>query len=941
MNVRVNELFHELADLSPEARAEYFAEHEIDRQTRNAVENLLVFDSRSSASLQCDIGAAALDALTRLEAKERRCGPYRLLSMIGRGGMGAVYLAERVDGEVRQQVAVKLLPPGAGDPARQRFLQERQILASLVHPHIARMLDAGHVENVQPYLAMEYVDGKPIDVFAAAFSTRQKISLFLKVCGAVGYLHRNLIVHRDLKPNNILVASDGEPKLLDFGIAKILDLATDSTQTSMRILTPDYASPEQVTGSPISTATDIYSLGALLYHLLTGKPAHQFDNHSVEAIARVITSREVTRPSKWVPDLAGDLDFILLKALRKDPQERYATAEQFADDLHAFLGSRPVRARSGNTLYRTRKFLRRCWLPVAATVLVVASLSVGLYVANRETRRALAAEGKARVERDRAATAEQIAGQQRDRALGAELAATKERNNAVAASTQAIQERNRAVAERRRADAEAATAKAISDFLQGDLLAQASANTQARPDTKPDPDITVRTALDRAAARIQGKFERQPLVEAAIRQTIATTYRDLGLYGHAESQLERTIQLRTAVEGGSNPDTLSAMRDLAEIYVFQGKFQSGRVLHAKVFEIRRRLLGEEHLDTLDSMINLAEAYQKEGRYAEAEPIAVKALELTRRVLGEEHVGTLYAMNELALVYVKLGKFAQAEALDIRFVQTRTRLVGEEHPDTLRGMNNLAVVYNREGKYEQAEALRSKVLEIERRVLGPEHTDTLVSMNNLAMTYLAQRKFVLAEGIQKEALDICRRVLGPEHPDTLLITSNLARTYSFQGQYAQAEPLFSQALEIRRRVLGPLHPDTTDNMSLMAEIQIKQHRYTDAEPLLREALGTLEKTRPDDWRRFSAQSLLGAALAGQRRYAEAEPLLLSGYAGLLQRKSSISSIEKVRLADAGEAIVELYRAWDQPGKADEWRIKLENDKADDVVDSSQSNRSPKR
>jgi serine/threonine-protein kinase len=321
-----------------------------------------------------------------------------LLNVIGRGGMGAVYLAERIDGEVRQQVAVKLLPPGAGNPLRERFLQERQILASLVHPNIARMLHAGHSENGQPFLAMEYVDGKPIDVFAAGFSTGQKITLFLKVCAAVGHLHRNLIVHRDLKPSNILVTAEGEPKVLDFGIAKILDLATDSTLTGLRIMTPDYASPEQVTGLRISTASDIYSLGALLYQLLTGKAAHEFTDHSPEAIARVITDREVTRPSKWAPDLARDIDFIVLKALRKDPQERYATVEQFADDLLAILESRPVQARSGNALYRTRKFLRRYWLPVAATALVVASLSVGLYVANRETGMALAAEAKARVE---------------------------------------------------------------------------------------------------------------------------------------------------------------------------------------------------------------------------------------------------------------------------------------------------------------------------------------------------------------------------------------------------------------------------------------------------------------------------------------------------------------------------------------------------------------
>jgi tetratricopeptide (TPR) repeat protein/predicted Ser/Thr protein kinase len=295
-----------------------------------------------------------------------------------------VYLAERADGEVAQQVAVKLLPHSAGAIHRERFLQERQILASLAHLNIARMLDAGHTENGQPFLAMEYVEGRPIDTFAAELGRRQKIGLFLRVCGAVSYLHQNLIVHRDLKPSNILVTSEGEPKLLDFGIAKILDLATDSTRTAIRMLTPNYASPEQVAGARVSTASDIYSLGAVLYEILTGKHAHEFDDQAPEAISEIITNREVARPSKWVPDLERDLECILLKTLRKDPQERYGTVEQFAEDLEAYLESRPVRARSGNAWYRTRKFLRRHWLPVAAAAAVGVSLSVGLYGVNRE-----------------------------------------------------------------------------------------------------------------------------------------------------------------------------------------------------------------------------------------------------------------------------------------------------------------------------------------------------------------------------------------------------------------------------------------------------------------------------------------------------------------------------------------------------------------------------
>jgi tetratricopeptide (TPR) repeat protein/predicted Ser/Thr protein kinase len=384
VNERVGELFHQVAELSPEARAQYFVDHHVDDETRREVEALLVFDSGASDFLLRDIRVAANRALSLLDVRSRRCGPYRLLDVVGRGGMGAVYLAERADGEVKQQLAIKLLPLGAGDPQRERFLQERQILATLAHPNIARMLDAGHLENGQPFLAMEYIDGKSIDAFTSGLGLKQKISVFLKVCAGVGYLHQNLVVHRDLKPSNILVTADGEPKLLDFGIAKFLDLATDSTMTSMRMLTPDYASPEQVTGGRLSTATDIYSLGAVLYRLLTGKTLHEFMEHSPEAIASAVTTREVTRPSKWSPELKGDVEFILMKALRKDPNDRYTTVEHFAEDLQAFLESRVVRARSGNAWYRARKFLRRYWVPVTAAAFVIAALSLGLYVANRE-----------------------------------------------------------------------------------------------------------------------------------------------------------------------------------------------------------------------------------------------------------------------------------------------------------------------------------------------------------------------------------------------------------------------------------------------------------------------------------------------------------------------------------------------------------------------------
>ena len=385
MKTCIEQIFHAVADFSASERARYFAACEIDAETRSEVEALLAFDAPTTASLDREIRGAASAALCRMNPAPLDCGPYRLRELLGRGGMGSVYAAERADGEVNQSVAIKLLRPGADDPRlRLRFLSERQILAALSHPNIARLLDAGHREDGLPYLVMEYVEGQPIDTYSAQLDTRRKVVLFLKVCGAVAYLHRNLVIHRDLKPANILVSSEGEPKLLDFGIAKMIDFATDSTVTGFRMLTPDYASPEQVTGAAPTTATDVYSLGAVLYKLLTGSPPHHFEDHSAAAIEAGICAGEIVPPIERKRGLDRDLVMIVMKALRREPHERYATVEQLAEDLENFLESRPIRARRGDIGYRLRKFARRFWIPVAAATLAAASLSTGLAIALRE-----------------------------------------------------------------------------------------------------------------------------------------------------------------------------------------------------------------------------------------------------------------------------------------------------------------------------------------------------------------------------------------------------------------------------------------------------------------------------------------------------------------------------------------------------------------------------
>ncbi len=387
MKHEVEVLFHELSGLPVAERESYWLERQVPADVRTEVEALLHFDSESADSLTTCVASAAERSWAAHDSIETktRCGPFRLLRVLGRGGMGSVYFAERADGEVEQRVAIKVIGKWRLEPAFvDRFLRERQILATLNHPGIARLLDVGHTSDGQPYLAMEYVDGVPIDDYAATLDLRRKLTLFLQACEAVAYAHRNLIIHRDLKPSNILVNSSGELKLLDFGIAKILDATIDQALTQERALTPAFASPEQVRGAAQATTTDVYSLGAVLYKLLTGQSPHVLSTHSQQDLELAICLTEPAAPSRLNPSLPKDLDAIILKALRNEPEDRYGSADALAGDIRAFLESRPVAARRGSAWYRGRKFLRRYWAPMAACVAIICSLSAGLLVANRE-----------------------------------------------------------------------------------------------------------------------------------------------------------------------------------------------------------------------------------------------------------------------------------------------------------------------------------------------------------------------------------------------------------------------------------------------------------------------------------------------------------------------------------------------------------------------------
>jgi len=904
-----------------------------DEDLRREVESLLVQHRSSGEFLDRPVweypGNALIGAASSLPEGITRIGHYQIVGRVGEGGMGIVYEAEQE--KPRRTVALKLIKAGRGSPETlRRFEQETQALGRLQHPGIAQIYEAGTADTgfgPQPYFAMEFIRGRPLRDYVQArhLDTRQKLRLIVKICEAVNHAHQRGIIHRDLKPGNILVDETGQPKILDFGVARVTDSeaqVTRQTDLGQLVGTLAYMSPEQVLGDPLEldTRSDVYALGVILYELLAGRLPYSISQRLHEAV-ETIRDSDPAPLSSINRSYRGDIETIVAKALEKDKTRRYGSAEGLADDIRRYLTEEPIAARPLSARYQLQKFARRNRPLVAGVAAVLIVLVGGIVISTREAQRARRAEQVSMAERDRATR------------------------------------------EKQRADEESAVAKAVNDFLQNDLLAQASASAQAGPQALPDPDLKVRTALDRAAARIEGKFEKQPLVEASIRETIAETYEGLGLYPQAQKQVERAVELRRHLLGESHPDTLTSMEELAGLYADQDKYALAEPLNAKVLEVRRHVLGPENPDTLTSMNDLALVYLNQGKYGQAEPLFAKALEIRRRTLGDEHLDTLSSMHNLALLYRDQRKYGLAEPLYSKVVEVRERILGQDHPATLLSMNNLAVLYGIEGKYPLAEPLYAKIVEIQPRVLGKEHPDTLLGMSNLAACYVAEGKYAKAGPLYAKVLGIQRRVLGEENSDTLesirglawlylgegeynqaelllarvlqvrrrtlgeqspatvAAMSNLAMLYRREGRYAPAESLLTKVLEIQRRSLGPQHPETADSMAALGDVFLEEHKYSGAGPLLREALNTQQMTSPDSWQRYYSESLLGASLSGQKQFAKAELLLLSGYDGMGLRKATIPFPSRWALDEAGQRVIDLYQAWRKPEKAQAWREKL--------------------
>jgi eukaryotic-like serine/threonine-protein kinase len=803
----VREIFDEAWELPPGERQAYLDKAcGGDAALRVKIEELLRSDASAGDFLADPTRRGTIAVTPVAERDPDRIGRYKILERIGEGGCGVVYVAEQTE-PVRRRVALKVIKLGMDTKAVvARFEAERQALAMMDHPNIAKVLDGGATENGGPYFVMELVRGIKITDYCdqANLPTKERLGLFIQVCQAIQHAHQKGIIHRDIKPSNILVTlNDGVPvpKVIDFGIAKAtegrLTDATVYTQLSQFIGTPAYMSPEQAEMSSldIDTRSDIYSLGVLLYELLAG--ATPFDGQELmalglDAMRKTIREKEPVKPStrlatlegkelttaakrraveapRLIHLLKGDLDWIVMKCLEKDRTRRYDTANGLATDLKRHLSNEPVVARPPTVTYRMQKLMRRNKAAFAVGAAIVALLLLGVAAslwqaarANREARRALRAEAVA-------------------------------------------QERLAEVAKERDAeDLARQNAEAVAKFMTGVF---------ASPDPARDGrTITVAETLDRAATNLDQEFASQPSVQAQLQKTLADTYASLGLYGKAIPLQEKFLDYETKTFGLENDETEGAISRLAESYERVGRNDESLKMREEALAIKRGLKGPDDPQVLIPMGNVALSYADVGRNDEAIKLLEQVLPRARKAFGVEAPFILATMNNLANDYESAGRDDEALKLREETLALYRKVLGPEHPGTLAAMGNLANSYAHAGREDEALKLREETVALYRKVLGPQHPDTLAEMGNLANSYTVAGRTNEVLKLREEAL---AQKLKANDPDPFPAMENLASTYANANRTNEALKLREDALALSRKVNGPENPKTLDAMSELA------------------------------------------------------------------------------------------------------------------------------
>lgn len=731
------------------------------------------------------VRSATIDFATPSAAAQVALGRYRLLRELGRGGMGTVWLAERSDDAYRAHVAVKLVRGAFADAElAARFRAERQILADLHHPNIAALLDGGDAPDGTPFLVMEFVEGEPITAYAdrVGLSLRARLALFRVVCEAVEHAHRSLVVHRDIKPSNILVTRDGVPKLVDFGIARPLDGESAETTSVVRRMTPSYASPEQIRGERVTVATDVYSLGVLLYELLTGEHPFAADAANTDEVRRRVLQDDPRLPSEVMRrngarhgisarDLVGDIDNILAKGLRKRAEDRFASVEQLSADLGRFIAGEPVAARAPAIAYRARKFVARHKAAVSAAALLFLALAGGLATTLWQARRA-----------------------------------ERERGVAVVALAQTT---------------------AVKDFLTS--LFQASDPSVAR-----GQEITVRELLDRGSQRVTEL--KEPAVQADLLNVLATVQLNLGVFQKASDLFARELEIRRTLPGPADSLLVRVINQRGRAFDMLGMRDSAAAYHLEAITVGRAAIGEQHGIVRAAMNNLAIAYNRMGRDDEAGEIYQRLIPIDREVMGPGHVDRAYVLNNYAIQLTNQGRYADAEPLFREMLRVIELAHKEPHPMLGYGLDNLGMMLREAGRYDEAEPYLRRGLAVRRTVLGDKHRFTGESMQSLGLMLALRGRgndFTEADGLLNAAIAIYGATVGPNHPATAYPLHALGVLEERRGNLNAAERRFRQALTIRRGSQRDSPQVTVHTLVALGQVQ-RRRNAADAESLLREA-----------------------------------------------------------------------------------------------------------
>ena len=858
---KFQEAFHQLVDSPVSERPRLL--HLVcgdDAELRGELEAMLASDSGSEERLREAIGGAVVHAV---EGQRNRhigtvLGAYRMIGVLGHGGMGTVYLAQRADHQFEQRVAIKMVEQMAVHPQlRTRLRSERQILASLEHPDIARLVDGGETPDGVPYLVIEYIDGKPIDEYCDALNLplRERLQLFERVCSAVDYAHRNLIVHRDLKPANILVTAEGHPKLLDFGIAKLLhpDPLTHTvavTRVQDRLLTPEHAAPEQVLGRAITIATDVYTLGVLLYQLLCARSPYALHNSTAIGLERAICNEDPPRPSslfrsgragavieaagfdaravaarrsvnadKLRRQLDGDIDEIVLKAMRKEPRERYATAAQLAEDVRRYLRGEPVLARQGSRRYRALKFARRNAMSVSlvATIFVALTTFVTMLWVQRN-----------RLEQER-----ELAEQARDRAEN------------------------------------------VSAFLVDIFAAADPFKSQGRK-------VTAEELLERGAANIQQNLNEQPEVRAQMLESIGFAFQRQGKSDRAVPLLEQALALRRETEKPPGARVATSLANLADAHLGAGNLATADGYFRQAISLSQQVYGARHPRVALLMVSYARLQQQSSRLDEAQSLLTSAVDIYREQLGTGHKEMGVALADLGSLMLWKGDAVAAERYQREALEILQHQVASTDPDYATTIGGLGQALLKQGKLDEAEKLLGETLELYRLVFGEENPRLAPVHGAFASLYQQRGEYVKAIAKVREAIEITKRASGERDFMVAYYLDSLANLELKVGRTTDALANVQTALGIYRDTLPAEHLYIASAEYLLGEILVERKDAAHAVEPLRHSIAVASQAKDaPQWRAARSQSTLGVALAQLGQHQEAEELLLGSYRVLLK------------------------------------------------------------